>query len=354
MVGDFIHSIFIHSISIHFTQTAIRVDLMPGPGPTLTQLAQNVGEGATASGKRAGETCANLFFLAATWGIVASLKPKLKPNAGSFLRPKSPDNLAPLTCRHHSWSFMLGQWNLSRWWMELALSRLVMRLGLVILWMGMMLAVVKLQLSLLQLPMQPGDGVLSVFLKARYSAGIAWNEVETVQNMLHLMSLKILHLEIYQNLRWTHGNPKSFKSYMIFSSYHVVTRVVTAPPCFQSIGVKWYAERFVQWQLRSCSRKAGQSLKFKTQFDSSLIRLPLTCCLETCRLAYSPYRWSSWNGPCDWWRDLLGGIWTPLCPRSQAALTSRKCHVTCRTDLSILCTLCDIFILYDMRYYKTI
>jgi len=62
MVGDFIHSIFIHSISIHFTQTAIRVDLMPGPGPTLTQLAQNVGEGATASGKRAGETCANLFF----------------------------------------------------------------------------------------------------------------------------------------------------------------------------------------------------------------------------------------------------------------------------------------------------
>jgi hypothetical protein len=39
--------------------------------------------------------------------------------------------------------------------------------------MGMMLAVVKLQLSLLQLPMQPGDGVLSVFLKARYSAGIA-------------------------------------------------------------------------------------------------------------------------------------------------------------------------------------
>lgn len=66
MVGDFIHSIFIHSISIHFTQTAIRVDLMPGPGPTLTQLAQNVGEGATASEKRAGESCANLFFLAAT------------------------------------------------------------------------------------------------------------------------------------------------------------------------------------------------------------------------------------------------------------------------------------------------
>ena len=98
---------------------------------------------------------------------------------------------------------MLGQWNLSRWCMENLLSLLVMQLDLLMVCMGMMLAMVKLQLSLLQdpLPMQPGDGVLWIFLKAGCSVGIARNKVETVETMLHLKSSKILHLEFYQNIR---------------------------------------------------------------------------------------------------------------------------------------------------------
>ena len=75
---------------------------MPGPGPTLTQLAQNVGEGVKASKillEKLAQT--NLF------DCNLSFKPKSKLFSGSFLRPKhfpSPDNL-PLTCRH-SWTFM--------------------------------------------------------------------------------------------------------------------------------------------------------------------------------------------------------------------------------------------------------
>lgn len=103
---------------------------MPGPGPTLTQLAQNVGEGVKASKillEKLAQT--NLF------DCNLSFKPKSKLFSGSFLRPKhfpSPDNL-PLTCRH-SWTFMVGHWNLNHWWlkipMKILMPPLLMLLGL--------------------------------------------------------------------------------------------------------------------------------------------------------------------------------------------------------------------------------
>ena len=49
-----------------FIQTILRAHFMPGPGPTLVQLAQNVGEGVkTSEHVCAADICANQFFLTA-------------------------------------------------------------------------------------------------------------------------------------------------------------------------------------------------------------------------------------------------------------------------------------------------
>ena len=65
--------------SKHFTTTTMKLSLMPGPGPTLTQLAQNVGEGVRASENQLKKLDQiNPFLSSKLWKFVTWLNSKLE------------------------------------------------------------------------------------------------------------------------------------------------------------------------------------------------------------------------------------------------------------------------------------